>query len=258
MGFLGRITGWDRQKDAHNAVLASHLAETASPELRREIVKRLILIQQHMRGAGAGDPYAIVADLSNRPRIVQMNFIALACNSMGIPPSLNGLYFEAVENPYRSDNENSLMRIGVALDDLSRRSGRQLSWPGNHVRVDFLGWSGFGAITRANSSSVTSTKSIDPQRAADLAFKRLLASYIPLNELDMIARELSQAIDVKTDHELALATALFIFEQEELQSSLIEVQMMARLSMVEWLQDGKVGPAEAKHFENRLYRLYKP
>lgn len=256
MGFLGRITGWDQQKDAHNAVLASHLAETASPDLRREIVKRLVLIQQQMRAAGAGDPHAIVADLSNRTRIVQMNFIALACNGMGIPPGLNGLHFQSVENPYRAENESSLNRIGVALDDLSRRSGRQLNWPGNHVRVDFLTWGGFGASASAGTACAASR--VDPERAADLAFQHLLAAKVRRDALVVIATELSKAIGAKTDHELALATALFFFEQQDLKPSLNSAQMMARLTMADWLQNGKIEPGEAAHFENQLYRLYKP
>lgn len=256
MGILGRITGWGQQKDAHNAVLASYLAETASPELRLEIVKRLILIQQRVRAAGAGDSHLMVADLSNRSRIVQMNFIALACNSMGIPSGLNGLHFESVENPYRSDNDNSLSRIGVALDDLSRRSGRQLHWPGNHVKIDFLEWAGLQPTVA--SSSAGTTRRVDPERAANLAFEHLVASKIRPDGLVLIARELSKAINVKTDQELALATALFFFEQQDLKPSLNDAQMMARLTMLQWLQDGTVGPAEAEHFENQLYRLYKP
>lgn len=256
MGFLGRITGWDQQKDAHNAVLASYLAETASPELRREIVKRLVLIQQQVRAAGAGDPDAIVANLSSLPRVVQMNFIALACNSMGIPSGLDGLHFEGVENPYRSDNDNSLSRIGVALDGLSRRSGRQLHWPGNHVKIDFLEWAGIQLTVASSSAGVT--RKVDPERAANLAFEHLVASKIRLDGLVLIARELSKAISVKTDQELALATALFFFEQQDLKPSLSEAQMMARLTMLQWLQAGTVGPAEAEHFENQLYKLYKP
>ena len=34
--------------------------------------------------------------------------------------------------------------------------------------------------------------------------------------------------------------------------------MMARLTMLQWLQDGEIEPAEAEHFENQLYKLYKP
>ena len=255
MGLLGRLTGWDQQKDAHNAVLASYLAETASRELRQEIVKRLILIQQQMRAAGAGDPQAIIADLSNRPRIVQMNFIALACNSMGIPTGLNGLHFESVENPYQSDNDSSVSRIGVALDDLSRRSKRQLHWPGNHVKVDFLQWTGLR--TASASSGVGTARKVDPERAANLAFEHLVASKIRLDALVLIATELSKAISAKTDHELALATALFFFEQQDLKPSLNEAQMMARLTMLKWMETGMVGPAEAAHFENRLYEMNK-
>lgn len=256
MGFLGRITGWDQQKEAHNAVLASHLAETVSPELRREIVKRLVLIQQQVRAAGSGDVYTIVADLSSRSRIVQMNFIALACNSMGIPPSLNGLHFEAIENPYRSDNDSSLSRIGVALDDLSRRSGRQLNWPGNHVRVDFLSWGGLQQVT--SGGSIGAASRIDPERAADVAFQQLLATKVRRNAVVVVATELSKAIGAKTNQELALVTALFFFEQQNLKRELNEAQMMARITMLQWLQNGAVGPGEAKYFEDQLYRLYKP
>lgn len=258
MGFLGRITGWDQQKDAHNAVLANYLADTATPELRQEIVKRIILIQQQVRAVGADNPKAIVAELSLRPRIVQMNFIALACNSMGIPSGLNGLHFEAVENPYRADNDSSLNRIGVALDDLSRRAGRQLSWPGNHVRIDFTRWGDVQPAAGALARKGLASRSIDPQRAADLAFKCLLASSIRLNELDLVATELAEHIAPKTDHELALATALFFFEQDELRPSLFEVQLMARLTAMQWLQEDKVRPEKIEYFENQLYRLYKP
>lgn len=37
-----------------------------------------------------------------------------------------GLSFQPVQNPYRANNDGSLSRINVALDDLYRRSGRQL------------------------------------------------------------------------------------------------------------------------------------
>jgi hypothetical protein len=33
---------------------------------------------------------------------------------------------------------------------------------------------------------------------------------------------------------------------------------MARMSMLEWLQDGKVAPMLVKSFEDTLYKLYKP
>jgi hypothetical protein len=140
MGLLGRLTGWDQQKDAQNAVLASYLAETASPELKKEIANRLVIIQQQVKVGSSVSPQAILEELSGRPRIVQMNFIALACNSLGIPPGLRSLSFMDVQNPYHADDESSLDRIGVALADLSRRSALRLTWPGNDVRINFLSW----------------------------------------------------------------------------------------------------------------------
>lgn len=255
MGFLSRITGWDQQQEAHNAVLANHLVETASAELRCEIVKRLLLIQQQVRAPGAGDGSVILAQLSGQSRIVQVNFIALACNSLGIPPGLNGLCFAAVQNPYRSDNESSLSRIGVALDDLSRRSGRQLSWPGNHVKIDFLTWGGFQPVA---SAGVTGTVlKIDPNVAADLAFQHLLAAKVRLDALIVVATELAKSIGAKSNHELALATALFFFEQQDLKQSLNSAQMMARLNALQWLQEGAAQPDSVKYFDGQLYALYK-
>ena len=254
MGIFGRLTGWDQQKDAHNAVLASYLSETASRELRIEIAKRIVLIQQQMRPTMAGDPQSILADLSNRSRIVQMNFVALACNSLGIPPGLGGLQFQTVENPYRAEDESSLNRINVAIDDLSRRCGRRLSWPGNQERVDFRQWGEFAKSTHSGGMG----KGVDPNRAAELASVDLLAEIVPLAALTEVARELEKIIGANSDHELALATALFFFEQPDFKDDLSSVQMMARLTMVQWLQEGCVEAAVAKHFEGQLYALYKP
>ncbi|HET6407408.1 MAG TPA: hypothetical protein VFG14_05970 [Chthoniobacteraceae bacterium] len=253
MGFLGRVTGWEQQKDAHNAVLANHLARTAGPDLRREIVKRLILLQQQVRGRGAGDPHAILTELNAQTRIVQMNFIALACNSLGIPPALSRLGFEAVENPYRSENESSLARIDVAMRDLSRRSGERLNWPGNQVRIDFYKWGGLQLPSQQPGQSDGS----DVAAAVDLAFRHLLLERVPQAAISEVAGELSKLLGSKAPHALALAAALFFFEQQDLKGDLQQVQMFARLKMLEWLEEGRIEPGEGQYFANQLYELYK-
>jgi hypothetical protein len=86
------------------------------------------------------DPRGILSDLSDQPRIVQMSFIALACNSLGIPPGVRGVSFANVENPYLADDVRSVSRISVAMTDLSRRAGKPLDWPGNDVKVNFISW----------------------------------------------------------------------------------------------------------------------
>ncbi len=255
MGFLGRVTGWDQQRAAHNAVLANQLAETASPELRRKIVTQLVIIQQQVR-AVAGDPHAIVADLSQRPRIVQMNFIALACNSIGVPPGLHGLTFAAVDNPYHADDESSVSRIGVALDDLSRRSGRRLTWPGNDARIDFLSWAGYPRFAEASLPKTEAADThLNPEYAAHLAYRTLLAEMIDFDAILGLAKELAGVIGARSDKELALATALFFFEEEY--EVLEPFQMMARLTMLGWMQEGNVQPTAGRYFEEQLYAIYK-
>ena len=258
MGLLGRLTGWDQQKEAHNAVAASHLAQSASPELRREIVNRLVLIQQRVRGSATGATRAILLDLSLQPRIVQTNFIALACNSLGIPPALRGQTFAEVVNPYGANNESALSRIEVALVDLSRRSGERLAWPGNNVRIDFLSWA--ESPTESNSAPFRKPDPLavaDPDRAATLAFDRLLSGIIDLEMVRTVAADLVNAIRPQTNEELALATALFFYQEKQLRSHLQGGQMLARLSMVEWLDAGTIPPSAGKLFEDELYRIYR-
>jgi hypothetical protein len=258
MGLFGKLIGWDQQKDAHNAVLANYVAETASPQLKKEIVERLIIIQQRVTGGGRGDPHAILADLCDRPRIVQMNFIALACNNLGIPSGLNGLSFMDVQNPYHAQNDSSLNRIVVSLKDLSRRSGRNLNWPGNDVRIDFLAWAGSSDLGGATTSFCDgSSRKVRIQNAADLAEFELLMGIIDRSRLEMVADEYFDMPKAQSDHELALVTALFIFEQEVLIPHLREAQMMARLVVFGWLEEGKVAPDLCMLFENNLYKLYK-
>lgn len=139
MGLLGKLIGWDQQKDAWNAVLASNLVGNSSPELRRVIAERLILIQQQMRGHGAGAPSEILADLSSRSRMVQMNFVALACNSLGIPASI-GVPFAEVNNPYQSDSESSRARIGSCIKSIQRSYKVIIDWPGNEKKENFINW----------------------------------------------------------------------------------------------------------------------
>jgi len=118
--------------------------------------------------------------------------------------------------------------------------------------------SGSPAVRTGPIQTARTAGRIDPERAANLAFQQLLAAKVRLDALVVIATELAKSIDTKTDHELALATALFFFEQQDLKPSLKEAQMMARLTMVQWLQDGEIAPAEGQHFENQLYKLFKP
>lgn len=261
MGMMGRLTGWSQQKDAHNAVLASHLAENADPDLRRTIAERLVLIERHVRRRLPEDAGRTLDRLTGLPRIVQMNFVALACNSLGIPPALPRLSFAEVDNPHLADDRSSLARIDFALSDLSRRSGQRLSWPGNEARIGFASWmaasSGEFRHLPASARAQPGPAATHSMRVLDLVYSDLLLEAVERTWLMELVAELVQCIDAATEHELALAISLFVFELGSLQAHLEIVQMAARLTAVTWLQDGRVSVDAVAHFEKSLYECYR-
>jgi hypothetical protein len=140
MGLLGRLTGWDQQKDAHNAVVAGHFADSAHTDVKRQIVQRLVEIQRQVKGRYAGSLDDILHDLDSQPRSVQMNFVALACNSLGIQPNVRGLYFNDVQNPYLAKGEATTERIDFVVRYINSRYPVEVAWPGENQRISFSAW----------------------------------------------------------------------------------------------------------------------
>jgi hypothetical protein len=140
MGFFGTLTGWDQVGEANNAVVAHHLVETSSTELKKKIISCIIDLQRSVKGPYAGTLQQILADLDAQPRSVQMNFVALACNNLGIAPSLPGSYFDKVQNPYKAKSSDLADRIASTIRQYTSRSGVGISWPGENAKVRFSDW----------------------------------------------------------------------------------------------------------------------
>ena len=134
MGLFGTLTGWDQQGEAVNVVLASQLIETASPELRQKIAKRIAeLILEKIRGT----PEEVLEKLSHRSRVVQMQFVALACNNLGISPNVPRVEcFHTVVNPNLAEGRCE-DRIASAVSTVEKY-GAHFKWPGDNVKVDFI------------------------------------------------------------------------------------------------------------------------
>jgi hypothetical protein len=101
-----------------------------------------------------------------------------------------------------------------------------------------------------------------PKRAklsesVDLATE-LLMGEVSKQEIQTLATQLSSGPIPYSTHDLALSVALNFFKDPARIPSLGTAQLMARMSMLEWLQDGKVAPMLVKSFEDTLYKLYKP
>ncbi len=93
--------------------------------------------------------------------------------------------------------------------------------------------------------------------AVELA-SELLMGVVSEREIVTVATELNSGPIPYSTHDLALSVALNFFKDPARIPSLSTAQLMARMAMLEWLQERKVAPMLVQSFENTLYKLYKP
>lgn len=114
------------------------------------------------------------------------------------------------------------------------------------------------AAVRAIYGDKPSTKSADVERAITIAQEDLLAEEVSIAEVRHVASALAAGPMPYSTHDLSVAAALSFFKKPELLSRLNELQIGARLRVLNWLKAGKVSPGVAKIFEDTLYQIYKP
>jgi len=85
----------------------------------------------------------------------------------------------------------------------------------------------------------------------------LLMNQVPNETTSRLAQELYQGSMPYSTHDLALSVALHFFKDPEYVDQLRSAQLMARLLMLEWFQEGKVALLLMKSFEDTLYKMYK-
>ena len=93
--------------------------------------------------------------------------------------------------------------------------------------------------------------------AVELA-SELLMGVVSEREIVTVATELNSGPIPYSTHDLALSIALNFFKDPARIPSLGTAQLVARMAMLEWLQEKKVAPMLVQSFENTLYKLYKP
>jgi hypothetical protein len=101
-------------------------------------------------------------------------------------------------------------------------------------------------------------KSADLERAITIAHEDLLAEQVPISEVGRIASALSAGPIPYSTYDLSVATTLSFFKNPELFNRLKEIQLGARVRVLNWMKEGKVAPGVLKIFEDTLYRVYKP
>ena len=100
-------------------------------------------------------------------------------------------------------------------------------------------------------------KSADVQRAANLATD-LLGGRVDFRDIKTLAEQLCAGPVPYSTHDLAASVALNFFRRPELMPQLGEVQISARMQVLDWFKAGHLNPTLARAFEDALYKDYKP
>ena len=121
----------------------SYLIEKADDSTKKKIAREVVNIILSVRRYPID---LLLQDISEKSRVVQMNFIALACDNLHIEPPVRNNVWSRVENPYRVGNDVDENRIAAAVCAIEKQDGVRITWPGNDVRVDFKKMYDEGAI----------------------------------------------------------------------------------------------------------------
>lgn len=114
-------------------------------------------------------------------------------------------------------------------------------------------------VIRAVYGDHPPAKSADLERAVTIAHEDLLCEVVPISEVQRVASGLFAGPMPYSTHDLSVATALSFFKDPALVEHLKgEIQVGARLRVLNWMKAGKVAPGVLKIFEDTLYRVYKP
>lgn len=118
---------------AVNAVMANHVIETVNEEDKARITEEIIRIIASVQRNRTAD--AIIERLCGESRVVQTNFIALACENLGITP-YRGAAWTKVKNPYLSAQHVNETHIDAAFQSCKRDCNIR-PWPGSDKKIDF-------------------------------------------------------------------------------------------------------------------------
>lgn len=136
MGFFGSLTGWDQSNAAVNALLGAHYLKNASASEKRVVVDQIVKIISLVQSRLTREQ--VLTDLSEQKLVVQMNFVALACDSLGIPPPISGNVWTVFKNPYLEGAKVTESHIEAARFAIQKQDGVWVDWPGVDARVSFM------------------------------------------------------------------------------------------------------------------------
>ena len=140
MEILGLLTGWDQDKAACNAVMASHLLESMESSTKTQIAR--LLGERLVECRLAKTPEAALAHISKSCRVTQMNFISNACKTLSIQPLLrDGVGWREVQNPFAVGGRTKERDISATIRFMQKQNpAAKITWPGDDEAIDFTKW----------------------------------------------------------------------------------------------------------------------
>jgi hypothetical protein len=106
-----------------------------------------------------------------------------------------------------------------------------------------------------------SKKTAKLQDAIELSYAQLLGRIVDIAEVRSIATQLYNGPIPYSTHDLAVATALNLFRSGSdgpRRERFVQIQIFARMVVLDWMREKKVVPLLAESFEDTLYERYKP
>ena len=106
--------------------------------------------------------------------------------------------------------------------------------------------------------SLEHKKTANLDTATNLAFEALLCTAIDYQTVRKKAEELFSGKIPYSTNDLAISVALAFFQDQHNRELLSEAQLVARMQLIEWLNEGTVAGPIAVAFENALYKQFMP
>ncbi|KAA6185289.1 hypothetical protein F2Q65_09320 [Thiohalocapsa marina] len=135
MGVFGTLFGFDQTMGAQNAILAETVLAKAPARERQRLAREVVKIMQSVRPISAE---TALEELDEAPVVAQLNFVALACDRLGVEPPLPRFVWTRVNNPFLVADQVTERHLSSALKVISGKArAGQLAWQGHEKHYDF-------------------------------------------------------------------------------------------------------------------------
>jgi hypothetical protein len=134
MGIFGSLFNSSKTMAAINAVMANHVLEHTSQTQRKHIASEVVKIISSVQKR---DRLRIIEDLNERDRVTQLNFVALACDNLGINAPFKKCDWTRIKNPFATARDMPEIMIESAIVAIKRDDQTTIKWPGVSKSINF-------------------------------------------------------------------------------------------------------------------------